>query len=142
MKQVILIIAVVACIMLLTGCEPEDVKRLHVQVTDPNGTLQVAAENVEDAIGPLTVLVKTLPIPHSNVILAALTAISAAIALIKSWREKQVTTALEEVVIGNEALKKTEGFEKEKFEKAQNAAQSVGTTAKITQIRNKLTAKK
>ena len=53
----------------------------------------------------------------------------------QSLRQKKTRQALEEVVVGNEAVKKGTGFSD-----AQNAAQSVGTAKLVSGIRKKVAA--
>lgn len=136
------LIFAVLCLLVVSGCEPGEVAEImETTVTDPNGILQIAAENVGNALGPLIILVRTIPgIPYAKYISGALAIAATVVALIKSWRKKQSDTALEEVVVGIEAQKKTENFDKPEFERVQNEAQSVATRAKVTAIRKKLVA--
>ena len=143
MKKCVLCLLVAGVIV--SGCEPgEAAEIIETTVTDPNGLLQVAAENVGNTLGPLIVLVRTIPgIPYANYISGALAIAATVVALIKSWRKKQSDTALEEIVVGINDAKKDVSLGKdtesrEALRIASNQAQSTETRAKVTAIRKKL----
>ncbi len=152
-KHPVTIISIVCIMFLIAGCEPErittaitgGVDQAHYQATDPCSPVQVTAEQLkqitDSAAILITTAVATTGFPYAKAILGSITVIQAILGLILSWRKKQTQTALEEVVIGNEALKaKLDDTQQQDFKDAQAAAQSAATQIKIAEIRNNIDA--
>ena len=141
MKSKILLLSVCVLLPVLPmACEPEDVSEFQEYMSDPNSDVQVAAEQIGEAIKPLQVLVQTTSgFPYAKTILAGLAVVQLAIGLILSWRKKAVATQLAEVIKGGEIFKKTADDKAVKqFQTAQDEAQTVQTTIAINKLREKI----
>jgi len=151
--SVFCLLSSVFCLLLATGCEPEQVTgpiqdvigQAHYQATDPCSPVQVTAEQLKQMTDSATILVTAAEVatgfPYAKTILGALAVMQAVLALILSWRKKKTQTALEEVIAGNEALKKQLPADQATvFKQTQNAAQSIGTIKQIAEIRREITA--
>ena len=127
MKRVLFVLGVV--LFLFTGCTEEELSRVDaaaVAVKDM-GTLAEGVVNSPAAI--------VIP-PDWRLYISLASA--AMLAVGNGWqsvRQKKTRLALEEVVVGNEAVKKGKDFAD-----AQNAAQSVGTAKLVSGIRKQVAA--
>lgn len=132
MKKLMLI-SIVLCLVL--SCEPESViTDINEGMTDPNSTIQVTAENLQEVVGTSMILVKAIHgFPYAKAILGALAILQGILTIILGWRKHVNTKALKEVVQGNEIMKK--GTE---FKDAQNIAQSESTVELVNKIRKKV----
>jgi len=126
----------------LLGCTPEDVQAIGDQVTDPNGPVQQAAEQIGNAVQPLRGVVRAVPgFPFAQAVLGGLAVVEAFIGIILGFRKRTSDKALREVVIGNEALKDTDEFKKSSvlrsnFKTIHNGAQKApATRLKVAAIR-------
>jgi hypothetical protein len=79
-----------------------------------------------------------MPVPVREIVMAVLGIVGAIVAAIQSWKKKQVTTALADVVRGGELVKKTSPEAAAAFKDAQNSAQTTSTVAMVTAIRRQL----
>ena len=127
MKSIMFVLVI--GLFVFTGCTEEELSRVDA-----------AAETVKDT-GALAETVVSSPagaaIPPDwrlYISLAGAGMLAAGNAW-QSLRQKKTRLALEEVVVGNEAVKKGKDFAD-----AQNAAQSVGTAKLVSGIRKKVTA--
>ncbi len=137
-------------LLLFSGCDPEGIDELDTQITDPNGILQVAADQARDALAPLTVLVRTLPIPYAATIASILGAVGWALGIIKSLQKKktdidkiEAESSLREIVIGLEDAKKrsnaeTGDIDRNEFRKALSESESLTTRLKVAEIRKEI----
>jgi len=127
MKRILFVLVV--GLFVFTGCSEEELNRVDA-----------AAETVADA-GTLAEGVASSPaaavIPPDWRLYISLAG-AAMLAAGNAWqslRQKKTRLALEEVVVGNEAVKKGKDFAE-----SQNAAQSVGTAKIVSGIRKKVAA--
>lgn len=127
MKRMLFVIVI--GLFIFVGCTEEELSRIDA-----------AAETVKDA-GGLAESVVTSPaaavIPPDWRLYISLAG-AGMLAVGNAWqslRQKKTTLALEEVVVGNEAVKKGKDFSD-----AQNAAQSVGTAKLVSGIRKQVAA--
>lgn len=140
MKIVIMMASIV--LLLFVGCEPEDAKEVvtdfNASLTDPNSSIQVTAENLQELVETGMILVRAIPgFPYAKAILGALAIVQAVIGIILGWRKNVNKRALKEVVLGNEILKKGP-IDSQAFKDAQNTAQSEPTTELVNKIRAKI----
>lgn len=148
-KTVMAILTLMVIVAVVSGCDENQVAELDAQISDPNSILQVTADQVQDAIIPLQILIKALPIPHAATISAILAAVGWALGIIKSLQKKksdvaraEADTSLREVVVGLEDAKKRSSdngnIERNELRKALSEAESVSTRKKIAVIRKEL----
>lgn len=138
MRKVILVVSVVL-VLLAVGCEPESminaIADANNAMSDPNGSIQLTAENLQEMITTGMVLVKAVPgFPYAKFLLSAFAVAQTLLAIILGWRKHTTTKALKEVVWGNEILKKGT-IDSEAFRKAQDTAQSESTVELVNKIR-------
>lgn len=141
MKKLMLF-SVVLCALLVLSCEPESatnvIANVNEAMSDPNSSVQVTAENLQELVGTGMILVQAIPgFPYAKAILGALAIVQAVITIILGWRKQVNKTALKEVVRGNEILKKGP-IDSEAFKNAQNIAQSEKTVEIVNKIRQKV----
>lgn len=137
MKKLMLI-SVVLCAVLVLSCEPEGtidrIRDVNNAMTDPNSSIQITAENLQDLVGTSMFLVRAIPsFPYAKAILGALAIAQAILTIILGWRKHVNSQALKEVVLGNEIMKKGKDFKD-----AQNIAQSEATVELVNKIREKV----
>lgn len=134
-----MLVSVVLCALLVLSCEPESaigvINDVNEAMTDPNSSIQVTAENLQDLINTGAILVQAVPgFPYAKAILGALAIAQAVLAVILGWQKQVNKKALKEVVRGNEILKKSP-IDNQAFKNAQNMAQSGKTVEVVNKIR-------
>jgi len=147
---VLLIAITLAFMLVFAGCNPEDTitaiqqgaGEAHYQATDPCSPVQVTAQQLKQMTDSATILVTTaaatVGFPYAKAILGALAVIQGVLALVLGWQKKQTQTALEQVVLGNEVLKKKLPDSTNQIFKDSQIAQSPATQKQVAKIRKQV----